>query len=179
MLNDPSIRKALLEKLRNRKPKAILEELHVHNGNAIADVVTLDREAHCYEIKGSGDKIARIREQGYYYDSVFRRITLVTTENHIKKALELASPHWGIMLAKITDQKIVIQNIRGSKISPLFDKEKALRTLWKCEMLDLLEDPKCQRSSKEVLSQLIAETTKNLQISSQICSMLIDRSQRL
>ncbi|MHA3775625.1 hypothetical protein ACXR0O_29270 [Verrucomicrobiota bacterium sgz303538] len=38
-LNDARIREALLRKLARQKtpPRAVLEELHVHNGNAIAD----------------------------------------------------------------------------------------------------------------------------------------------
>ncbi len=77
-LNDARIREALLRKLAKQKvrPRAVLEELHVHNGNAIADVVTLHAEAHCYEIKGATDRIERITVQGAYYTAAFRRITL-------------------------------------------------------------------------------------------------------
>ena len=65
-LNDARIREALLRKLAKQKvkPRAVLEELHVHNGRAIADVVTLHAEAHCYEIKGETDRIERILTQG-------------------------------------------------------------------------------------------------------------------
>ena len=49
-LNDVSIRKSLILKLKNQavRPKAIIEELRVHNGKAIADVVALYAEAHCF-----------------------------------------------------------------------------------------------------------------------------------
>src|SRR5881394_2591813 len=100
-LNDASIREALLRKLERQKrpPRAGLQELHVHNGKAIADVVTLHSEAHCYEIKGAADRIERIMVQGAYYNAAFRRITLVTTECNLKQALRLAPRFWGIMLA--------------------------------------------------------------------------------
>ena len=90
-LNDTNIREALLRKLgrQTRRPRAVLQELHVHNGRAIADVVTLHSEAHCYEIKGATDRIARITVQGKYYNAVFRRITLVTTECNLRRALKL------------------------------------------------------------------------------------------
>lgn len=177
-LNDALIRSSLLEKLRKRKPRAIIEELHVHNGNAIADIVALESEAHCYEIKGSNDKIERIRNQGSYYNRVFRRITLVTTENHLDKALNLTSPHWGIMLASFSNEKVIIRHIRHCRVNPLFDKEKALRTLWKSEMLELLQESKHKSSSREVLTQLIAESAKKVQLSVQICAILIQRSQK-
>jgi hypothetical protein len=46
-LNDAQIREALLRKLAKQKaaPRAVFEELHVHNGNAIADVVTLHADS--------------------------------------------------------------------------------------------------------------------------------------
>ena len=74
-LNDASIRGALIDRLMklNNAPRAVLEELHVHNGRAIADVVALHTEAHCYEIKGSTDKVERVQSQGNYYNKVFRR----------------------------------------------------------------------------------------------------------
>ena len=76
-LNDVSIRKSLILKLKNQavRPKAIIEELRVHNGKAIADVVALYAEAHCFEIKGDGDKIERILKQGKYYNLSFRTLT--------------------------------------------------------------------------------------------------------
>src|SRR5260221_7203730 len=100
-LNDSSIRAALLRKLARQRvrPRAIIEELNVHNGRAIADVVTLHAEAHCYEIKGATDRIERITMQGTYYNAAFRRITLVTTECHLRRARKLAPWFWGIMVA--------------------------------------------------------------------------------
>ena len=57
-LNDSEIRRSLIQKLNNqaKQPKAILEELRVHNGNAIADVVAIHNNAHCYEIKAMETK---------------------------------------------------------------------------------------------------------------------------
>ena len=100
-LNDSRIREALLRKLARQKtqPRAVLEELHVHNGRAIADVVTLHAEAHCYEIKGATDRIERITVQGTYYNAAFRRITLVTTESNLRQAWKLAPQFWGILVA--------------------------------------------------------------------------------
>lgn len=102
MLSDPVIRAALLDKLNRGRPqpKALIEELRIHNGNAIADIVAVYNEAHCYEIKGENDKIERIIEQGRYYDRAFRKVTLVTTSRHIRKAVAIAPEHWGILEAK-------------------------------------------------------------------------------
>jgi len=115
-LNDASIRKALLLKLERQRirPRAVLQELHVHNGKAIADVVTLHSEAHCYEIKGATDRIERITAQGVYYNVAFRRITLVTTECNLRQALRLAPRFWGILVATADGEAVRFRHVRAA-----------------------------------------------------------------
>lgn len=101
-LNDAQIRPALITHFQNKdyEPFEIMQELHVHRSRAIADVVTLKKESHCYEIKGDGDKVKRILEQGQFYEKSFRRITVVTTDKHLDKAVEIAPSFWGVMVAR-------------------------------------------------------------------------------
>ena len=178
-LNDKEIRFHLIHKLKNQsnKPKAIIEELNVHNGNAIADVVTLHSEAHCYEIKGDGDKIERILEQGKYYNLSFRKITLVTTNKHLKKAINLAPKFWGIIVADSLNGKIILKYIRKATSNPEYNKSTALLTLWKDEMLNLLtyKNKKDTRKSRIVLAELIANTKRKVELSQDITITLIDR----
>lgn len=178
-LNDKHIRNILIQKLNNQpvKPKAIIQELNIHNGNAIADVVTLHNEAHCYEIKGDGDKIERILEQGKYYNLSFRKITLVTTSKHLSKAIKLAPSFWGIMIAEFKKGRIVVKYIRKALNNPMYDKNKALLTLWKEEMLNLIDskDKKTTRKSRTILAELIANTKQKLELSQDITVTLIDR----
>lgn len=176
-LNDSGIRIALIHKLETQtvKPRAIVEELRVYNGNAIADVVALYSEAHCYEIKGEDDKVERVLVQGKYYNSSFRKITLVTTENHLKKAASVCPDYWGIVLAFSEKETVKFRHIRGAKTNPEFSKELALLTLWKSEMLSILEEPKHQRKPRDVLAQLISNNKKKAELSSNICDLLISR----
>ena len=179
ILNDKEIRFNLIKKLKNQsiKPKAIIEELSVHNGNAIADVVTLHNEAHCYEIKGDGDKIERILTQGEYYNLSFRKITLVTTNKHLQKAIKLAPDFWGIMIAEEVESNVIIKYIRRAKNNPYFDKSIALLTLWKDEMLNLIntESKKNTKKSREVLAELIAGSKRKMELSQDITLTLLDR----
>jgi hypothetical protein len=101
ILNDPTIRTNLKEYLLNLlvKPRTIIDELHVHKGNAIADIVAVYKEPHCFEIKGETDNISRLKFQGKFYDLVFKKITLVTTQNHLQNAINTIPPHWGVLLA--------------------------------------------------------------------------------
>ena len=177
ILNDYGIRQALIQNLTSLKPKprAVLEELRVHNGNAIADVVALFEEAHCYEIKGSTDKIERIAVQSTYYNTAFRRITLVTTEGNLKRAMRITPRFWGIMIASDDAEEITFRHMRGAKQNPGFTKELALMTLWKSEMLELLQRQECQRKPRNVLAQLISATKRKAELSSHICEILLGR----
>ncbi|MBI1177828.1 sce7726 family protein [bacterium] len=179
-LNDATIREALLRKLERQKsrPRAVLQELHVHNGKAIADVVALHSEAHCYEIKGETDRIERVTAQGVYYNAVFRRITLVTTECNLKRARKLVPRFWGIIVA-ITDGIVVrFRHIRAARLNPNFEKQSAALTLWKSEMLELVSEPGAERKSRRLLAQLIAETQRELELSMSICDQLFARQSR-
>lgn len=178
-LNDARIREALLRKLAKQKvrPRAVLEELHVHNGRAIADVVTLHAEAHCYEIKGATDRIERIVAQGSYYNSAFRRITLVTTECNLRRALRLAPRFWGIIVA-VDDGEVRFRHVRAARLNPKFEKHTAAMTLWKSEMLELVTDAGAERKPRRLLAQLIAETRRELELSMNICELLITRPLR-
>lgn len=179
-LNDPEIRLALSLYLnkKNIDKDEILEELHVCNGRAIADLVTLKKGVHCYEIKGDGDKVERIIDQDKYYQKSFLRLSLVTTDKHLEKALKLAPSHWGIMVARFSKtDDIVIKCIRRSKINQYFDKKSALLMLRKNEMLDLIpiRDKKIEQNSRDVLATLIGNVKKNRQLSREIGNILIAR----
>lgn len=158
------------------KPKAIIEELRVHNGNAIADVVALYKEAHCFEIKGDGDKIERIVTQGRFYDFSFRKITLVTTSRHLVKAEHVAPNYWGLMVAGEVNNRVIVRHIRPAQTNPNFHKNLALLTLWKAEMLELLESQKNHKTKKrEFLAELISANKKKTELSNNICSALLQR----
>lgn len=158
-LDDKAIRHVLIQKLASRSPKAIIEELWVHRGNAIADVVSIHSEAHCYEIKGESDNIQRVITQGKYYDLVFPKVSLVTTQNHLNRALQLAPPHWGILLAYVSVEGIKIRHVRASKRNRSFDKRLALLTLWRSELTEVashLTEQKVTSWNRANLAELIA-----------------------
>ncbi len=182
MLSDPVIRAALLDKLsRGRpQPKALIEELRIHNGNAIADIVAIYNEAHCYEIKGENDKIERIIGQGQYYDRAFRKVTLVTTSRHIKKAVAIAPDHWGIMEAKINNLgRVTFRSIRSARKNISFDKRMALLTLWRNELMEIasqMEEKIGAKTNRDTLSQLISQSYGIQELSYTISKALAVRS---
>ncbi len=175
-LSDKEIRLALVSYLTNlpNKPSKIIEELRVYNGNAIADVVALYEDTHCFEIKSDLDRIERIEKQGAYYDLSFLNVTLVTTNKFIKKAIEIAPAHWGILLASVSENGVMISSIRTSKRNKYFDKRSALLTLWKSEMLEIADFDlsKKKYQSRDELSKLIARRKSDSELSRHICKLL-------
>lgn len=183
-LNDPIIRERLKAYLHTLpvKPRAILEELHVHKGNAIADIVAVYKEPHCFEIKGETDNISRILTQGKYYDLVFKKITLVTTNNHLKKALKMAPSHWGVIVVFLDNDLVKLKHIRKTSANPKFCKKLALLTLWKEEMLRVgsineIDLPK-RINKLEIVSELANHLTIN-KISSEIANSLLERTETI
>ncbi|WP_031437909.1 sce7726 family protein [Methylobacter tundripaludum] len=179
-LDDKKIRYSLIDRLStlSKAPKAILEELRVHNGNAIADVVTVHKYAHCYEIKGDNDNVHRILKQGRFYDLVFKKITLVTTTRHIENALRLAPEHWGIMCVRENAGKVKISYVRSARPSPDFDKRLALLTLWKSELIDValsITTGKVEKFNRIQLTDLIALKLDKDTLSKSIGDKLISR----
>ena len=176
-LNDIEIRRSLILRLKNQavKPQAIMEELRVHNGQAIADVVALYREAHCYEIKGANDKIERVSVQGKYYNAAFRKITLVTTAGNLEKAQSITPDFWGIMVAFISDDIVKIKHVRKATINPLFRKDVAVLTLWKSEMLSIIDGNGHNNKNREYLANLIANSKRKSELSSNISQLLLNR----
>lgn len=179
-LNDREIRIALLNYLESLryKPTRVVEELHVHRGNAIADVVALHQEPHCYEIKGENDNISRLKRQGFYYDQAFRKITLVTTQKKLIKAIEDCPEYWGIMIAELDTDKVKLKPYRRAKRSPLYRNEIALQTLWRDEMLEMINDCNLDIStklSKASLAKNIACKTSVKNIQETISKTLAER----
>lgn len=162
-LTDKEIRLALLVNLgrRSNPPRATLEEVHVCNGNAIADVVAVYKTMHCYEIKGETDSINRIVRQSQFYDQAFPRITLVTTENHLRRAETIAPKHWGIVLANHSHNgSVVLRHVRGATRNPSYLPEVALLSLWRSELIKFprATNASIEKMNKQKIAELIASS---------------------
>lgn len=180
-LKDYEIRTALIERLKHLStpPSAIIEELRVHEGNAVADVVTIHKGMHCYEIKGETDSIYRIRKQSIYYNFVFKKITLITTKNHLAAALKNSPAHWGVIVAECIDKKIKFKYLRKASQNKNYSKELALLTLWKHELLNnetiINSQANFSKFSRVQLSNIIAKSASIEKIDNFVSSQLLAR----
>lgn len=166
MLRDKDIRTHLLEYLSNIRPAngKICEEQTFHNGKVIADVAMISQGGvHIYEIKGDLDKIERIKRQSEYYNKCASKLSLVTTERHLKKALEILPQHWGIILVLKNEERIFFKYIRKSSTNYTFCKQTALMTLWKSELTEaFLKTTNMNPKSSATREQLADEISKVL-----------------
>jgi hypothetical protein len=174
ILLDKDIRGIFTTHHEKRYPKSnLLSEVRINNGLAIADLVSIGiKTTHCYEIKSDKDKIARVLEQSKSYDIVFNKISLITTSIHYEKALNIIPSYWGI---------IIVSNISKSKVhycrkavySPYFSKHKALSTLWRDELLNIIMMKNIKEKSVNRLSRgnLIEVLCNNLS-TTEICRLM-------
>lgn len=182
MLDDKTIRKALIQFLERRKPKPklVAEEVGVHNGNAIADVVSIhNRSLHGYEIKGESDSVSRIIRQSKYYNQSFPKLSLVTTPNHMDWAQKNLPEFWGIILVKKNSAGVGIVHKRPAKNNPFFSKEMSLLMLWKEELLSArLFDHNIltnERDSRAKMASKIADKLSKEEIINLLSASIINR----
>lgn len=136
VLKDGAIRVALAAYLASRSPRpgALVHELRVSRGNAIADLVALYKTPHCFEIKGHTDSVRRVLRQAEFYNRAFKRLTLVTTANHRAWAERHLPDFWGLVIAVADGEVVRFRHIRSAKLSPHFDSLASLAPLWRDEL---------------------------------------------
>lgn len=179
-LTDKEIRQALIDNLGRRAnaPLATLEEVHVCNGNAIADVVAVYKKMHCYEIKGETDSISRIIHQAQFYDQAFPRISLVTTANHLKRAESITPRHWGIVLATTSkDGSVILKHVRGATRNPSYLPEVALLSLWRSELIKIprITEKSLAKLNKQKIAALIVSNAPTSEINERVGLALATR----
>lgn len=173
-LYDKDIREALIKKISKFNVNKIVEELYIHNGNAIADVVTITtKNIHCYEIKSDVDNVKRIIKQGEFFNLSFNKITLVTTQKHIENALKFAPKYWGIILVNLKENDITLKYVRKNSYNKYFDKEAALKILWKEELLKLVSIKKNLR--KELIIKYISDNNSRNKVLTMLTKSLEER----
>lgn len=179
-MNDAEIRLALINWLNQKKikPQKILNEVTISDGLARPDIIAIYSYSHCYEIKGNNDQIQRIAKQLTHYQASFKKNTLVTTQKHLKKAIELLPDFWGIIIAIHTNETINFKYIRKASHNPFYRKDIASKILWKTEMQYLLESKDISfrsSSTRNDLIDLIYDSYTSYELDQSICVSLLNR----
>jgi len=160
----------------------LLSEVRINNGLAIADLVSIGiKTTHCYEIKSDKDKISRVLEQSKSFDIVFNKISLITTLTHYEKALNIIPLYWGIIVVSDTPKNKVHYR-RKAVCSPLFSKQKALYTLWRDELLNIvlmksINEKSTNRSSRSKIIDVLCNNLSTTETCRLMNHFLLNRQQ--
>lgn len=158
----------------------IIHELDVCAGNARIDVAVVNGKIHGFEIKSESDTLERLPSQAEYYEKIFDTITLVATENHCSKAMEIIPDWWGIKCVSSKKGKLPsIETIRDAKQNENIDPFNLTQLLWKSELLELLNKNSVTRGikskSRTDLGKIVAKVVDIGQLSEFLRSKLKSR----
>lgn len=111
------------------------EEFGLCNGEARADVAVIAPQLAGFEIKGPLDRLDRLPRQVAFYDRIFARSWLVTTETAWPAASAIISPWWGVLLAHSGRRQSGLLPVRVAQPSPAVEPLALARLLWRQEVL--------------------------------------------
>ncbi|MFI6494583.1 sce7726 family protein [Streptomyces sp. NPDC050564] len=156
----PAVREWIL-----RQPgwgQAVLrEEFGLCNGEARADVAVIAPQLVGFEIKGPLDRLDRLPRQVAFYDRIFARSWLVTTEAAWPAASALISPWWGVLLAQSGRRQSGLLPVRAAQPSRVVEPLALARLLWRQEVLAELDAVRWRGATSRLpryqLWQILAE----------------------
>lgn len=180
-MREPEIKEALSSYILSSPSSVdryILEEVALEGGDVRADLVNA-RDMHCYEIKSEADSLKRLIAQGSRYGKAFEKITLVTADKHLEKALSVLPSWWGVMLVTESDKK-KFKHVRRAKKNKAQVSNVLVTLLKKDEAVKILDNlgmAKGWRSkSLYQIQEHIAENLPLKDIKVYVRSALIDRA---
>ncbi|MEI6524187.1 MAG: sce7726 family protein [Bacteroidota bacterium] len=165
-MNDPQIRLAfhnkILRKAHLNSDTFILDEFSLRNGEIRADIAVLNGKLIGYEIKTEKDTLQRLESQMIAYSEVFDQAYIISSENHLPKALEIIPKWWGIYLIKQTKNgKFLFLKYRTGLKNIGKDGLGISQLLWKDEVISILESQfQIKIKSKQTKCQLYAILTE-------------------
>lgn len=158
-MNDPEIRAALVRRL-DGQGGLLIHELGLSGHRHRADVVTVDTELCGFEIKGDGDTLRRLPAQAAAFSRVFDRVTLVSAERHVARALDIVPPWWAVLVAGEGERGVFLEPCRTGAINPAPDPVAVAEVLWRDQALAALRRRGLarghSRSTCRVLSRALA-----------------------
>jgi hypothetical protein len=141
---DKDVRIALRARLsaifRHDPGTLIIEELAVMNGESRIDFAVVNGELHGYEIKSEMDTLDRLPAQTRFYNMVFDRVTLVSSDEHLETSKGIVPAWWGLSVAHGSPGgNVSIEPVRHSDRNPSVNSESLATLLWREEILGLLD----------------------------------------
>jgi hypothetical protein len=114
-------------------------ELGLCMGETRVDVAAINGKITGCEIKGSRDKLTRLKTQVGLYDRVVDESFLVVEPRDLERAQEFVPDWWGIWVAhEVTDEEPELVEMRPAQQSPHLDAFSIAQLLWRVEGMAVL-----------------------------------------
>lgn len=117
----------------------MIDELGLLHGGARVDVAVVNGEIHGFELKSAADTLERLPKQIVAYGAVLDRVTIVLAENHYAHAMTLVPSWWGVKLAALEADAIVLRDHRPTQMNETIDPRSLAMLLWRDEALAELD----------------------------------------
>lgn len=171
-MKDIDIRKSLktgpLKKYVSDSNSLVLDEFNISLGLVRADIAVVNGVLHGIEIKSEKDTLKRLDNQLTEYKKFFEYITVVTCEKFQDKIEKSIPEKCGILVAKIENNKVIFKKIREAKKNYEIDKLCLVKSLWKEEIIDVLEESEYKKGfkskSKPLLYEILCENFSKQQL---------------
>jgi hypothetical protein len=141
--SDADIRSALrfrlLKQYRDDPGTIVLEELGFCRGQARIDIAVVNGLLHGYEIKSERDSLRRLNAQLDFYGRVLDRATLVVSERHLDKAVEMIPGWWGVLRVEVGPTGPRFRTLRRERKNPDRNPRALVELIWLEDALALLE----------------------------------------
>ena len=184
IMNESDIRHAVHKKLiryhHQNSNTLVVDELGIHHGKSRIDIAVINGKLSGFEIKSDTDDLTRLPSQMKFYNSVFNQLTLVITEKHLKRSLNMISDWWGIIVATNGLRGgTYFHKIRKAKNNPEINPYALTTLLWREESVEILEAAGCSGSllnkPKSILYKALIDKFTIEELQSTITNMLKER----
>jgi hypothetical protein len=139
-----------------------IDELGLCQGNARIDLAVVNGSLSGYEIKSERDTLQRLPHQVEVYSKALDYVTIVASESHIVKTVDLIPEWWGVLATQSQQGDISFRLVRQPQENPSVDPYSVAQLLWRPEVVKILGDLGVKKGvtgkSRRVLWQTLAET---------------------
>lgn len=138
-IKDIDIRNLLMHNLHTTSELSLIKcEMPVGYGDARVDIAVISDNINGIEIKSEADTLYRLSKQIEVYNRLFKKILLVTCENHLYKAISVIPDFWGVSCVFYNNGVLDVKEIRASKDNCNRDSFTIAQLLRKCETIQIL-----------------------------------------
>jgi hypothetical protein len=158
----------------------VVDEMCINNSSVRADVVAINDELHCFEIKSDVDTFKRLENQMNNYLEIFDKIYFITTEKHITKITGILPDCVGVYVIQKKNRNISFEEFKKPFLNDKRNTFKVLNLLWNVELKHLIKSLQIKGFTKmqnQELYEKILDLINEKELHFYIRSILKMRSQ--